>query len=240
MQASDILGTAEVARLAGVSVAAVANWSKRGLLTPSAILQCGPIYELATVQRFLDLSGRTGLDRASASEGYELLAAVRKQVRAELLTLSARTSEIFDYPAMARPSGKISGDGRGNGQAEYDWFYALSRVRRSQLAKRYMIGGDAPDQWALKVSPVTGSDDVEECVSYWLAAIDLVDAIAAVLAGRETGGALELVSAQGFKVSELFGKDGARYLATFYADERDRYAFTDVSTTDTYHECEVF
>jgi chromosome partitioning protein len=57
---SELLGTSEVADLAGVSRQAVANWRVRNLGFPEPIveLQCGPVFWRSDVLSWLRATGR--------------------------------------------------------------------------------------------------------------------------------------------------------------------------------------
>lgn len=219
IQDMEIAGTAEIAQLYEVRSSAVTNWRARGIITPIAVLACGPIYDLAQVERAMVLTGRTGLDKRAGRDADAMLESVRADVKRELRTQADSVRYLF-AEKMARPARKITGDGRGNGRGEWDWFYQLSADEREHLSRRWLSPAPSalqPDQYAAAMN----ESDTEFACCTWLAAVRLVDACTAALRGRAPRFG-KVTSSTGLDVGALFGPDALAYLAESYDADYSR------------------
>lgn len=222
LESSDLLGTAEVASLGGVTSAAVANWRARGLIRPVAELAATPIYARSAIVAFLDTSGRGDFSKQAARDAYACLEQVRAQVKADLIAQARSMSALtMSTDSLGRPPRKFTGDGRGNGRGEWDWYFRLPSAEREHLSRKYLRGSLEPDVWAATLADLVGSPDVETVAAAWLDAVRIVDAVEQVLRGRAPRFG-DVVSSDGYDVRELFGPDGARYLAGMFSAEMDR------------------
>ena len=74
------------------------------------------------------------------------------------------TTALLATPLLACPGPRPdTTDGKGNGRAEFDWFYMLPTREQNRLRYHMSPSGLEPDEWATHME----FDDVETAMSYW-------------------------------------------------------------------------
>lgn len=253
MRAADLVGVAEIASRLDVTKATVSTWRARGLLPrPVAVLGCGPIWSWPQVSAWADKSGRANAVRsgdvtaADMRDAAEVLADARETCRAELREAAYQVRHLATTTirrpapraAVRDASGRLSSnDGRGNGNGSWDWFYGLSASERKRLGRRLSSSPDAvgPDVYAQSIGAhVVGGEDLDRVMAEWVRATAILDAFAAVRAGKVPTGPIPVETTHDAR--ELFGPDAVEYLARQIADERDQWA--EIAELDAYRASE--
>lgn len=220
---TDLVSTAEIAQKLNVGPSAVSNWRTRGAFPkPLASLKCGPVWEWSTVQQWAEDTGRIeGINAEAIKLARKLLPNIREQVRREVDAMAYDVRHLVDTDTIGKPPARLNKDGSYRRGGLWDWFFALPRSERRHLAARYMRGHLAPDQYAEIVAErlgvrIQGAEDIERICGEWLHACRAMTTATTLRRGQgRTFGHLDT----SYDVAELFGPEGAQYLARTIATD---------------------